>query len=131
MPKVAFIDEMIADMKNGVFDYTKDGECSCCGECCADLLPVSDIEIRRIKKYMAKHGIKEQKHFVPYARPTYDFTCPFRNNLERKCVIYEVRPAIYRDFRCDKPRKEIDADKALYHGKYAAVSMRETFFGRE
>ena len=81
---------------------------------------------------MKRHGITEQKHFLPLAKyPKADFTCPFRNNADRKCMIYSVRPAICRDFRCDKPRKQIEADKAKYHGLYAPRSMRQTFFGLE
>lgn len=128
--KGGFLNEVMEDMKSGVFDYTKNGECSNCGECCSDFLPISQEEIKRIKAYIKKHGITEQKHFLPLANyPQADFTCPFRNNDERKCVIYSVRPAICRDFRCDKPRKQIEADKAMYHGLYAPRSMRMTFFG--
>ena len=130
--KVGFLNEVIKDMEAGVFDYTKDGQCSNCGECCSDFLPISQEEIKRIKTYIKKRGITEQKHFFPLAKyPQADFTCPFRNNAERKCVIYEVRPAICRDFRCDKPRQKIKADKAMYHGLYAPHSMRMTFFGGE
>ena len=128
--KVGFLNELVKDMKSGVFDYTKNGECSNCGNCCSDFLPISPKEIRRIEKYIKKHGIKEQKHLLPTAIvPIVDMLCPFRSNAERKCVIYEVRPAICRDFRCDKPRKQIEADKAMYHGLYAPRSMRMTFFG--
>lgn len=130
--KVGFLNEIVKDMEAGVFDYTKNGECSNCGNCCSDFLPISPEEIRRIEKYIKKHGIKEQKHFLPLASfPQADFTCPFRNNDERKCVIYPVRPAICKDFRCDKPRKKIEADKTMYHGLYAPHSMRMTFFGGE
>ncbi len=117
--KAGFLDDVLRDMEAGVFDKTKDGKCSNCGECCADFIPISDEEIRTIKAYIKQNGIVEQKHFLPLAAyPQADFTCPFRNNTERKCVIYEVRPAICRDFRCDKPRKHIKADRDMYHGLY-------------
>lgn len=57
--------------------------------------------------------------------------CPFRDEIGRRCTIYPVRPAICQDFRCDKPRKKIQANKAMYDGKYAPVDMRATFFGKE
>ena len=127
--KAGFLNEVMEDMQSGVFDFTKNGECSNCGNCCSDFLPISPEEIRRIAAYIKKNGITEQKHFLPLANyPQMDLTCPFRNNTERKCMIYEVRPAICRDFRCDKPRKKIEADKALYHGLYVPHSMRLTFF---
>lgn len=117
-----------ADMEAGVYDYTVDGKCSGCGSCCSNLLPVSAKEIKTIKRYIQKHGITEQRHRYPTATPIPDMTCPFRSETERKCLIYEVRPMICRDFRCDKPGKKIQADKALYHAKYKPVDMRETFF---
>ena len=127
--KVGFLDEVLADMKAGVYDFTKDGKCSNCGQCCADLLPISDEEVRKIRAYIKRNNIKEQRHFLPTVLvPAFDLTCPFRSNAERKCVIYEVRPAICRDFQCDKPRKQIEADKAIYHGLYFPRSMRATFF---
>lgn len=126
--KTGFFQEVIKDMKDGVFDYTVDGRCSGCGACCSDFIPISDLEIKTIKAYIRKHGIKEQMHFVPTATPMMDFTCPFRNNATRKCEIYAVRPAICRDFRCDKSKKDIQEDKTMYHNKYRVVSMREEFF---
>jgi len=125
-----FIQDVMKDMEAGIYDYTMDGKCSNCGECCANFLPVSKKEVKEIKKYIEKHGIKEQKRFWPFSGPTLDLTCPFRSNSERKCLIYEVRPAICRDFQCDKPRKKIFADKEMYHGKYAVVDMRQEFFGK-
>ena len=104
---VGTLDQMIADMKAGVFDYTKDGKCSDCGQCCADFLPMSDAEVETIRRYIRKHNIKEQVHRPPTTAPVLDTTCPFRNNEKRRCEIYPVRPMICKDFRCDKPSKEI------------------------
>jgi len=130
--KAGFLNDLLKDMQTGVLDFTENGECSNCGSCCSDFLPISPEEIRRIAAYIKKNGITEQPHFLPLANfPQADFTCPFRNNTEKKCVIYPVRPAICKDFRCDKPRKKIEADKAMYHGLYAPHSMRMTFFGGE
>lgn len=131
MSTLGTLQDMMNEMKSGVYDFTKDGECSNCGACCSDFLPMSNGEVKAIRKYIAKHGIKEHKHTPPTVEPVQDFTCPFRNELERKCDIYQVRPAICRDFRCDKPRKEIMANKNMYHGKYSVWEMRETFFGKE
>lgn len=121
--------EMLQDMENGVYDFTKDGKCSNCGGCCSRFLPVSKREIRNIRKYILKHRIKQQKHIVSTATQTIDFICPFRDNTEKKCVIYAVRPAICKDFQCDKPRKKIEADKTMYHGRYDVVDMTYEFFG--
>lgn len=129
---VGFLDEVIENMKSGVWDFTDGGACSNCGQCCSDLLPVSGAEIKKIQEYIQKHHIKESVHFLPTAQPVLiDLTCPFRDNIGKKCTIYEVRPAICRDFKCDKPKQQIEADKSLYHGKYAVISMRETFFKKK
>lgn len=124
------IAEIIRNMENGVFDFTVNGECSQCGGCCSDTIPVSSKEIKEIRRYVKKHKIEESVHFVPTIAPIeWDMTCPFRDNDNKVCTIYEVRPAICRDFRCDKSKKKIQANKNLFHGRYAVISMRETFFG--
>ena len=59
-------------------DFTVNGKCSNCGECCSTLLPVSDDEIKQIRQYIRKHHVK-LKHNVkaPMAARTIDLTCPF------------------------------------------------------
>ena len=125
------LQEIMEDMERGIYDFTKDGECSNCGQCCSRFLPISAKEVKTIKRYIKKHHIKEQKHLFPIYLAVEDWTCPFRSETERKCLIYEVRPAICRDFRCDKPAKQIKASKDMYHGKYQVVDMRSEFFGKE
>lgn len=122
------LDVIRQEMEDGVYDYTVDGQCSGCGSCCSRFLPVSGKEVKAIRRYVRKKKIQEQRHLYPTASPQDDWTCPFRSEAERKCLIYEVRPAICRDFQCDKPKKRIEADKSLYHGRYAVVDMRKEFF---
>lgn len=129
--KAAFLGEVIRDMKKGVYDFTINGKCSSCGACCSNFLPVSEREIARIKKYIAKNNIQQQVHFLPSKHPVADFTCPFRDNGSMKCVIYEVRPAICKDFRCDKSKKNILPNKALYDRHMRTVKMTDIFFGGE
>lgn len=109
--KVGFLNEIIKDMEAGVFDYTKNGECSNCGNCCSDFLPISPEEIRRIEKYIKKHGIKEQKHFLPTAIvPMVDMVCPFRSNAE--CSVLSMMFA--------RPSAEISG--AISHGKRSRLT---------
>lgn len=124
-------EEMWRDMEAGVFDYTIAGRCSNCGSCCSNILPISTEEILRIKLYIKKHQIKEQVCNYPTAEPVFNFVCPFRDNAGKKCLIYQVRPAICRDFQCDKPRNKILADKRLYHEENRPVDMRAEFYGRQ
>lgn len=134
MPDLGFV-RLLAqtekEMRGGVLNFTDDGKCSNCGQCCSDFLPISDEEIKRIKRYVQRKGIKEHRLNYPTAAPAEDYTCPFRNNVKRVCEIYEVRPAICRDFKCDKPEKEIWANKRMYHGMYRVVRMRNEFFGKK
>jgi hypothetical protein len=128
---IGTLDQLMADMKKGVYDYTQDGHCSSCGQCCSNTLPMSKKEAVRIREYVQRKHIKECVNRPPTMEPVKDWTCPFRDNVKRICTIYEVRPAICRDLQCDKPRKDIEANKKMYHGKYAVVFMRETFFPKE
>ena len=129
--KSGLITEVLSEMKNGVYDFTVDGKCSNCGNCCSNYLPVSEQEVVQIRHYIKKNGIKEQKHFVPTAQEPVDWTCPFRDNKNKRCVIYHVRPYICRDFKCDKPKKQMWADRDKYNDVNRIVLLRQEFFGGE
>lgn len=128
---IGTLDQALADMKNGIYDYTQDGKCSSCGSCCSNMLPISAKEFVRIRDYVQRKHVQECVNRPPTVEPVQDWTCPFRDNMRRICTIYEVRPGICRDFRCDKPGKQIEADKRMYHARHAVVNMRETFFPKE
>lgn len=113
--------------KRGVTDFTVDGQCSGCGQCCSDLLPLSRAEIDRIHRYIKSHNIREHHNYV--LAEGFDLTCPFRDNVNRVCAIYSVRPDICREFRCDYDPAKIEADKAMFHSRHDVVSMRHEFFG--
>lgn len=125
---IGYLEEILADMKAGVYDFTQDGKCSSCGNCCSNLLPLSIKECKRIRDYVQRKHIRECINRPPTAAPVQDMTCPFRDNARKICTIYEIRPAICRDFQCDKPRKDIQASKELFHQRYGIVDMRGTFF---
>ena len=127
---IGIFEEVTSNMKSGVYDFTNNGECSNCGQCCSNFLPMSDQDVKRIERYIKKNCIKEQKHFIAplMAQPYFDFTCPFRDNENKKCVIYDVRPAICKDFKCDKPKKQIYADRDMYEEVNGIFDVRKTFF---
>ena len=56
---IGTLEEVMKDMKCGVFEFTKDGKCSGCGQCCSNYLPISSKEIKEIKRYVKKHHITE------------------------------------------------------------------------
>lgn len=131
MSRLGGLDEMVSAMESDIKDYTENNECSGCGNCCTRILPISSKEIKRIKRYVEKHGIKEQTHMYPTADPSFDMQCPFRDEIGKRCTIYPVRPAVCQDFRCDMPSKEMQRNKKVYDGKYTPVDMRAVFYGRE
>lgn len=112
-------------MRYEVIDKTLNGKCSNCGECCSDLLPLSDEEVIKIKKYIKKHHIKEQRHnFLQGV----DLTCPFRDEANRKCLIYDIRPAICKQFMCNHTQEDIKKSKVDFHKQNRVVFMRNEFF---
>ena len=129
MTKAKQFEEYLQDMNNGTYDFTKNGKCTGCGACCSNLLPMTDDEIRTIRKYIKTHGIKEFKHLLPLANPSVDMTCPFMDDSKKcdKCMIYEVRPKICRDFICDPKQRPMDAD-LRYMLSAKIVNVREEFF---
>lgn len=128
--KIGTLNDVIQDARNGVHDFTENGKCSKCGQCCSNILPMTDKEIETIRRYIKRHGIKEQKHFIPLAGPTIDLTCPFLDSTKKteKCTIYEVRPLICSAFICFNPNCVINCDE-LYEDKREVVDVRETFYG--
>lgn len=119
---------MVQDLSNGVVDFTVDGECSNCGNCCVNVLPVSEAELNAIRSYVRKHNVKEEKIWMPTALPIINTLCPFRNEKERKCNIYPVRPEICRKFRCDASKGQ--PGQSLVSGGKRVVFMREEFYGQ-
>lgn len=74
-------------------DLTDNGICTQCGECCTNLLPISDSDIRRIRHYIKRHCIRPINHIpVLIQGPTLDMVCPFLDDKkpDRKCLIYPV-----------------------------------------
>ena len=127
--KISNFEEMQRDMANGTFDLTCNGKCTGCGGCCSNILPITEDEIRTIRNYIKRYNIKEQKRLLPTVNPNLDMTCPFLDNSKKcdKCMIYEVRPRICRDFICDpKQRPPVDLS---YASKVRMVLVREEFYG--
>ncbi len=128
MPRLGRITDI--DPKRDYSNNCKDGRCSQCGECCADLLPLSPDEIKRIKAYMKAHPVKMHHRNYPIMQNQYaDLTCPFRNNAEKKCDIYEVRPQICRSFICSKTMEHAIGERDLVSKDRVTRSMRNEFFG--
>ena len=84
---------------NKVENFTCNGKCSGCGNCCTDFLPMSRADEKRIKDYLKLHPeIKEQIHLD--SDNNMHIKCAFRDEVNNKCLIYPVRPQICRKFLC-------------------------------
>lgn len=101
-------------------DYTCNGKCSNCGNCCIPWLPITKHEYKTIKEYIKRHKIKPQ---VLQEGNDYYMDCCFHDRKNKKCTIYEVRPEVCKNFMCssscekiDKDRKHYD-DRAHFNGK--------------
>lgn len=125
------LDEVISSYKSDPIDFTKNGSCSNCGQCCSNFLPMPSSEVKRIKRYVEKNRITEQTNLFPTSNRTIDMTCPFRSEKIRGCLIYEVRPTICRMFQCNQPKPTVAQRKELMHKKYDVVDMRAEFYGHE
>lgn len=126
--KVGSMEQALREFSDGTYDLTCNGECTQCGACCSNLLPMTDSEINTIHKYIKANGIKEHKHLLPLATPTIDMTCPFLNSNKdkEKCEIYSVRPRICRDFICCPSKRPLLDIK--YQLQCKVVDVRKEFY---
>lgn len=127
---ISTLQNIMDDAKHGNYDFTKNGHCSGCGNCCSNFLPMTDAEICRIRKYMADNDIHECKHVdnVLAEDSWLDATCPFLDysKKDKKCTIYPARPLICRTFLCCKKPADIKGYK-----KMTVIDVRNVFFWRE
>lgn len=97
------------------------GECTQCGDCCSQFLPISRTEQLRIEEYIKEHDIKDTKCIVIGSCPFLDLSKP-----KEKCTIYPVRPLICKAFSCNKTNRE-ELDSRML--KAFPVDMRKLFYG--
>lgn len=97
---------------NRVLNIPQHKNCKNCGECCG-IIPAYASEVNTIRDYIAINGIS------PIDRK-YKVTCPFRDNENKKCLIYPVRPIACRLFEVCQGMEcpngntvEIDGNKFL------------------
>lgn len=110
-----------------VEDFTINGQCSNCGKCCTNFIPISSKELKKIKQYVKKYNIKEQDSYINYPTQNTNLNlyCPFRDDINKVCTIYPVRPSICRDFICNKDcRKRRD----FYLNKFPSRDLRLEIF---
>lgn len=114
------IPEIIQEIANGTGKITDNsccGKCSKCGECCTPFLPVSQKEIDIIQEYVIKNNIKPQKQLLVME---HRLSCPYYNG--QKCLIYEVRPLICKEFYCYK-KPTYETGEKFASENYKTVNM--------
>lgn len=118
-----------------VQNNTINGKCSNCGECCTEYIPLTANEVSTIRIYLKNHPeIKEQEHV--YGN-TIHVLCPFRDQVQKRCNIYPVRPAICRLFVCNQTEDILKKNRAmciaaaLYNNfnSTSIVTLHTLFFG--
>lgn len=105
-----------------------DGHCIGCGECCTDLLPTTRREIVRLRDYAKKHQMKEHRLPAGAALESVDLTCPFRNEMTKRCEVYPVRPLICRAFICSRTLQAARKTRDLVQSDRDIHSLRWEIF---
>lgn len=120
MLKKTTLEEILKTVLNGTGKITDNsicGNCSKCGECCTNLLPISQKELDTIQKYVIENKIRPQTQILVMQNR---LTCPYYNG--KKCLIYEVRPLICKEFFCYK-KPSIEMAKKLEKDNYIVIDM--------
>ena len=114
------VEEILKTVLSGTAKITDNsicGQCSKCGECCTNLLPVSQKEVDIIQRYVIANKIRPQTQMLVMQNR---LTCPYYNG--KKCLIYEVRPLICKEFYCYK-KPSTEMEKKFEKDKYITVDM--------
>lgn len=126
--KTANWEEFVADtrrcMENGTYDFTKNGKCSKCGNCCTALLPLQESEVTRLKKLIKDRHLKPHKQ--PIVVQAIDLTCPFLSD-DNLCQIYDERPLICKIFKCNSGGKPSMEDLMRFKEPIVAINVRDLF----
>lgn len=114
------VEEILKTIINGtgkIIDNSFLGKCSKCGECCTNFLPISQKEVDIIQKYVINNKIRPQTHILVMQNR---LTCPYYDG--KRCLIYEVRPLICKEFYCYK-RPDAEMGEKFAKDKYVTVNM--------
>ena len=121
MPVKKTMKEVLEDFANPskaeIVDNSICGKCSKCGECCSNILPVCQEELETIAEYVIDHNIKPQTQMLVMQSR---LACPYYDG--KKCLIYEVRPLICREFYCYK-KPTIEMAMKFKQDKHQVIDM--------
>ena len=81
-------------------DFTCNGICSKCGECCGDILPLDQEDVDKISEYVLENKIHSIAATLIMQNK---LQCPYyTGNKEKGCAIYPARPKVCKLYKCDK-----------------------------
>lgn len=75
---------------------TKKFTCHNCGTCCGPVM-ITKNERKKIEKFLLSH--REVKQFA-FRQEYLPEQCVFRDNVNKKCLIYSCRPAVCKIYKC-------------------------------
>ena len=97
--------------------------CEKCGECCGSLLPLTCVDLARIR------NLVEKKNLKPLQKDD-NFTCPFLTD-DNLCSIYKDRPLICKMWKCKKNHDEPLTEEDMEHLQGARITDMFSFFSVE
>lgn len=84
-------------------DYSVNGECINCNECCSVNLPLTRKEYKFFKKVIAVNIKAIRNNYEIFMKKgLYYLRCPFSDLESKQCQIYKDRPTICRIYHCHK-----------------------------
>ena len=81
-------------------DFTCNGICSKCGECCGAILPLDQEDVDKMSDYVLENKIHSITATLIMQNK---LQCPYyTGNKEKGCAIYPARPKVCKLYKCDK-----------------------------
>ena len=89
-------------------DFSTNGKCINCNECCSINIPLTKKEFKFIKK-IVKNNKEDLLEFYRLFKEKggHYLMCPFSSIETKKCLIYENRPSICKIYHCHNNKKNI------------------------
>ena len=113
----------IDDDKDIINNNMIDDKCSRCGESCGLFIPFTKKELEKIKKYVKEHNIQPVNRLTA---TTFDARCCFYDKDNKKCLIYEVRPWVCKDFKCNRKNWKSKRDQYEKYGDFNGCTEKNT-----
>lgn len=109
-------------------DNTINHMCSNCGECCGLFIPFTDKELKILKEYVKQHNIQPINRI---SAENLEARCCFYDSVNKKCLVYDVRPYVCRNFKCDhkdwRKRRDSYEKRAKYNSTVNSKIIIGTF----